>query len=115
MPRYIRSELTSVNQLFGLTDRDAWQLRLCTTSKSFDKVRHAHQQAFQAILDKLQQERPPTLLIIPHWPTAVWWPGMLALQGQLLASSLPQLVLVAMRNRIVAPFTNGAMELCAVV
>ena len=43
-----------------------------------------------AIIDKLQREWPATLLIIPHWPRAVWWPSMLALQGQMLALPLPK-------------------------
>jgi len=91
-------------------------LRPCTTRKLFDKVRYELKQALLlAIINKLQQERPAALLIIPHWPTAVWWPGMLALQGQLLALPLPKLSVVAMHNRKVEPFINGARELCAVV
>ena len=45
-----------------------------------------------AIIDKLQRVRPAVLLIIPHWPTAVWWPSMLALHGQMLALPLPKQV-----------------------
>jgi len=67
-----------------------------------------------AIIDKLQRERP-ALLIIPHWPTAVRWPSMLPLQGQMLALSLPKFSAVAMHNRIVELFINGVMQLCAVV
>jgi len=82
----------------------------------FNKVRYDLKQALLlVIINKLQQERPAALLIIPHWPTAVWWPGMPGLQGQLLALQVPKILVVAMRNRIVAPFRNGAMELCAVV
>jgi len=40
---------------------------------------------------------------------------MLALQGQVLALPLPKFSVVAMHNRIVEPFINGAIKLCAVV
>jgi len=68
-----------------------------------------------AIIDKLDRERPAALLIIPHWPTAVWWPSMLALNGLMLPLPLPKFSVVAMHNRVVEPFLNGALELCAVV
>lgn len=68
-----------------------------------------------AIIAKLEHERPSALLIIPYWPMAVWWPSMLALQGQMLALPRPKFSVVAMHNRVVEPFINGALELCAVV
>jgi len=43
-----------------------------------------------AIINKQQRERPAALLIIPNWPTAVWWPSMLTLQGQMMALPLPK-------------------------
>jgi len=103
-----------------------------------------------AIIDKLQRERPAALLIngssTAHQRlvngsslnigTAVWWPSMLALQGQMLALPLPNFSAVAMHNCIVQlhsgtihtsstsaysnlvyveAFIKGGIELCAVV
>ena len=62
-----------------------------------------------------QRERPAALVIIPYCPTVVWWSNMCALQGKMLSLPLPKFSVVSMYNRIVEPFINGAMEVCAVV
>ena len=68
-----------------------------------------------ACIAKLQQERPAAVLIVPEWPTQVWWPALVALGGQHLRLPRPKFSVVAHHGRKVEPFLNASIQLLAVL
>jgi hypothetical protein len=64
---------------------------------------------------KLTQERPDAVLIVPEWPTQVWWPSLLALGGRHLRLPHPKFSVVAHHRRLVEPFVNASVQLLAVL
>ena len=68
-----------------------------------------------ACIAKLQQERPAAVLIVPEWPTQVWWPALVALGGHHLRLPRPKFSVVAHHGRKVEPFLNASIQLLAVL
>jgi hypothetical protein len=67
------------------------------------------------IITKLHQERPVAVLLVPHWPTQIWWPQLLQLGGYHLDLSLPKYCVEALHGRLVEPFLHAGLALRAVV
>ena len=67
------------------------------------------------IINKLHQERPAAVLIVPYWPTQMWWPRLLQLGGCQLALPPPKYCVEALHGRMVEPFLHAGLELRAVV
>ena len=68
-----------------------------------------------ACIAKLAQERPAAVLIVPEWPTQVWWPSLLALGGRHLRLPRPKFCVMAHHGRLVEPFVNASIQLLAVL
>ena len=68
-----------------------------------------------ACIEKLTRERPPAILIVPEWPTQVWWPSLLALGGRHLRLPRPKFSVHAHHGRRVEPFLNASIQLLAVI
>ena len=67
------------------------------------------------IISKLQQEKPAAVLIVPHWPTQVWWPQLLRLGGSHFELPPPKFCVEALHGRLVEPFLHAGLALRAVV
>ena len=67
------------------------------------------------IISKLQQEKPAAVLIVPHWPTQVWWPQLLSLGGSHFELPPPKFCVEALHGRLVEPFLHAGLALRAVV
>ena len=68
-----------------------------------------------ACIDKLRQEGPAAIFIVPSWPTQAWWPALLELGGHHLRLLRPKLAVRSHHGRLVEPFLNHGVELLAVV
>ena len=67
------------------------------------------------IITKLHQERPAAVLLVPHWPTQIWWPQLLQLGGYHLDLPPPKYCVEALHGRLVEPFLHAGLALRAVV
>lgn len=67
------------------------------------------------IIGKIDSERPAGVLIVPVWPSQVWWPRLLQLPGTHLDLPPPKFSVQALHGRKVEPFLHPGLRLRAVV